>query len=57
MRKLVPLLVSTAVAVDRGNFKTCKDSSFCERQRKFDAQEQKYKGLVLKLPPKIWVTF
>ena len=44
MRKLVPLLVSSAVAVDRGNFKTCKDSSFCERQRRFDAQEQKYKG-------------
>ena len=28
MRKLVPLLISSSLAVDRGNFKTCKDASF-----------------------------
>merc|ERR1711935_304763 len=44
MRKLVPLLISSVVlGVDRGNFKTCKDSSFCERQRRFEGHETAYK--------------
>ena len=47
MRHFIPFVLALAplvVAVDRNNFKTCKDSSFCERRRKFEGEGEKYKG-------------
>ena len=48
MRHFIPFVLALAplvVAVDRNNFKTCKDSSFCERRRKFEGEGEKYKGM------------
>ena len=47
MRHFIPFVLALAplvVAVDRNNFKTCKDSSFCDRRRKFEGEGEKYKG-------------
>merc|ERR1712131_189784 len=59
MRHFIPFVLALAplvVAVDRNNFETCKDSSFCERRRKFEGEGEKYKvtssnleGSILKL--------
>jgi len=43
MRTLLVLVIEFVLSVDRGNFKTCKDSSFCERRRKFDGEGEKYR--------------
>ena len=48
MRHFIPFVLALAplvVAVDRNNFKTCKDSSFCDRRRKFEGEGEKYKGM------------
>ncbi|XP_063046439.1 neutral alpha-glucosidase AB isoform X2 [Engraulis encrasicolus] len=42
----VSLFVSSSVAVDRGNFKTCDQSAFCKRQRALKAGQSPYRALL-----------
>ncbi|XP_073676318.1 neutral alpha-glucosidase AB [Garra rufa] len=42
----VALFVSSAFAVDRGNFKTCDQSAFCKRQRAFKPGQSPYRALL-----------
>ena len=65
MRHFIPFVLALAplvVAVDRNNFKTCKDSSFCDRRRKFEGEGEKYKGMssntiiCCRISKKFWCT-
>ncbi|XP_061429640.1 LOW QUALITY PROTEIN: neutral alpha-glucosidase AB-like [Lethenteron reissneri] len=40
------LCISLSDAVDRSNFKTCEQSSFCRRQRKMEAEQSPYRALL-----------
>ncbi|XP_018592971.2 neutral alpha-glucosidase AB [Scleropages formosus] len=40
------LCLGVAVAVDRGNFKTCEQSAFCKRQRAMKAGQSPYRALL-----------
>uniref|UniRef100_A0AAY4DM90 Neutral alpha-glucosidase AB n=1 Tax=Denticeps clupeoides TaxID=299321 RepID=A0AAY4DM90_9TELE len=43
---LLPFFLGVAQAVDRSNFKTCDQSSFCKRQRDIKAGQSPYRALL-----------